>query len=159
MHQNPFAEPLLGFSPPAANRPWIVVFVDPPEPAPDAPWSNRLLARLLRLLTPGFRHVLALSPEGPGSDWLVVNPGGLGLGVGIARGDATLPMLRRLVAAGDARAVVVSACSPDRFRPRGLLTCVSTIGHLTGVPTGPFTTPRAFHKRLLAYGGHAAGSA
>ncbi|MEC9345040.1 MAG: hypothetical protein VYB54_02365 [Pseudomonadota bacterium] len=159
MHHALPAEPLLGFPVPAANRPWIVVFVDPPEPAPDAPWPNRLLSRLLKLLHPGFRHVLALSPEGPGRDWLVVNPGGLGLGIGIARGDATLPTLRRLVASGDARAVIVSARAPDRFRPRGLLTCVSTIGHLTGVPTGPFTTPRAFHKRLLANGGHAAGSA
>lgn len=159
MHLHHPTQTLLGLDMANPFRPWIVVFLDPPEPAPDAPWRNRLLARLLRRLRPGFRHVLALSPEGMAGDWLVVNPGGLGLAIGITRGAPALPALRRLLAAGQAHAVVVTARPGPVWRLRGLFTCVTVIAHLTGMPAGPLTTPAAFHKRLLANGGHVTGFA
>lgn len=131
------------------NRPWLVIFVDPHPVEPDGPWRNRVLHRLLLNLRPGFRHVLAISPEGTGNGWLVVNPGSDMLAVGILNGSHVLADLRHAMALGHARVLAVTASRPNGWRFRGLFTCVATIAHLTGVRAGPFCTPWRLYRRLL----------
>jgi len=130
------------------HRPWLVIFLDPAPPGPGTTIRNRILYRLLTLLRPGFRHVMAVSPEGPEDQWLVVNPGSDILAIGYLDGGGVIAELQSAVAAGRARVVVVMASRPDGWRFRGLFTCVAAIAHLTGTRAGPFTTPWRFHRRL-----------
>ncbi|PJK29430.1 hypothetical protein [Minwuia thermotolerans] len=154
MFVKPCSAPLVPFAAPAGPGLWLVVFLDPPEPGPDDPLPNRLLARALRLLRPGFRHVLAISPVvgagDPGRGWLVCNPGARALGLGVAPSHETLRVLRRLVRQGRARCVAVTAREPARMQPRGLFTCVQVVAHLIGVPCHPFATPRGLWRRIAA---------
>jgi len=132
------------------HRPWLVIFVDPGAAAPGCRLRNRVLHLLLRCLRPGFRHVLAISPEGRGNAWLVVNPGSDVLSVGVVHGSHIIPDLRRAVAGGHARVIAVTASRPAGWRFRGLFTCVATIAHLTGVRAGPFCTPWGLHRRMTS---------
>jgi hypothetical protein len=140
---------LLEFAPPDPPQIWLLVFMDPPDAGRDAPWPNRMLSRALRLLGPGFRHVLALSPL-PAGGWLVCNPGSCQLGLGVARDSDVLPHLKRGAGNGRARCVAVAAARPGRVRLRGLFTCVNVVAHLTGIDCPPWTTPRGLYRRAAA---------
>lgn len=143
---------LLSLPTAPAHRIWLVVFIDPHPVAPGGPWRNRVLHRLLHILRPGFRHVLAISPEGQGNGWLVVNPGSDMLAVGILNGSHVMADLRHAIALGHAHVLAISASRPTGWRFRGLFTCVAAIAHLTGVRAGPFCTPWRLHQRMVATG-------
>ncbi|MDF1731229.1 MAG: hypothetical protein P1U49_06965 [Minwuia sp.] len=131
-----------------AQRLWLVIFIDPARPGPGASLRVRLLYLLLRPLRPGFRHVMAISPEGPDHRWLMVNPASDTLAVGCLHSTSVVSELRAAVAAGRAHVVAVSARQPPTWKFRGLFTCVATIAHLTGTEAGPFTTPWRLHQRM-----------
>lgn len=154
MHLHMSADPLVPFAAPQPAPVWLVIFLDPPRPPADAPRADRLLGRALRLLRPGFGHVLAIAPAvrpgDPGRDWLVCNPGARSLAVGLAPSHETLRELRRLMRQGRARCLAVTARTPRRIRVRGLFTCVQAVAHLTGVPCHPFTTPYGLWRRIAA---------
>ena len=130
------------------QRPWLVIFIDPDRPAPGASLRVRLLYLLLRPLRPGVRHVMAISPDGPGHRWLMVNPASDTLAVGCLHSTSVVSELRAAVAAGRARVVAVNARQPPTWKFRGLFTCVAAIAHLTGTEAGPFTTPWRLHQRM-----------
>lgn len=133
-----------------AQRPWLVIFIDPERPGPGAPLRVRLLHLLLRPLRPGFRHVMAISPEGPDHRWLMVNPASDTLAVGCLLSTSVVSELRAAVADGRAHVVVVNARQPPTWKFRGLFSCVATIAHLTGTEAGPFTTPWRLYRRMKA---------
>lgn len=141
--------PLIEFDPEDPPQVWLTVFLDPPDAATGAPWSNRALSRALRLLRPGFRHVLAASPLA-GGGWLVCNPGSCFLGIGHVPGDEPLRLIRHGVRCRLAHCVVVTARHPARIRLRGVFTCVNLVAHLLGVGCGPFTTPFGLYRRIAA---------
>lgn len=139
---------LLDFHLPDPPQVWLIVFLDPPAPPPDAPVANRLLHRALCLLQPGFRHVLAVSPLPKG--WLVCNPGSCSLMLGMAPDGEVLPAMSEAVRSGRARLLAVTADRPERIRLRGPFTCVNVIAHLAGICCHPFTTPYGLHRRIAA---------
>ncbi|MDF1719683.1 MAG: hypothetical protein P1U65_03320 [Minwuia sp.] len=141
---------LLALPTAPTRRPWLVIFVDPGPAEPGAALRNRILLRLLKRLRPGFRHVLAISPEGQDNSWLVVNPGSDMLAVGILNSSTVMADLRHAVILGRAHFVTVTATRPPAWRFRGLFTCVAAIAHLTGTPAGPFCTPWRFYQHLRA---------
>lgn len=132
------------------HRPWLVIFVDPVWPGRGRRFRDRVLLRFLARLRPGFRHVMAISPEGTGHRWLVVNPASDMLAVGLLDSTGVIPELRAAVAGGRAHVVAVTGRQPTGWRFRGLFSCVATIAHLTGAPAGPFTTPWRLYRRLTA---------
>ena len=131
-----------------AQRPWLVIFIDPDRPAPGAKLRVRLLYLLLRPLRPGFRHVMAISPEGPDHRWLMVNPASDALAVGFLQSTRVVSELRAAVADGRAQVVAVNGRQPPTWKFRGLFTCVAAIAHLTGTEAGPFTTPWRLYRRM-----------
>jgi hypothetical protein len=141
--------PLLNFSLPDPPQIWLVVFIDPPNPGRDAPWPNRLLSKVLKLLRPGFRHVLAASPVG-GDDWLICNPGSCHLGLDLAASRDVLHPVQAGMANGNAHCVTVTANRPAGIRMRGLFTCVNIIAHLIGTDCHPCSTPYGLFKRIAA---------
>lgn len=143
------APSLIDFTLPDPPQTWLVVFLNPPEPPREAPWQNRLLGQALKLLRPGFRHVLAVAPL-PTGGWLICNPGSCFLGTGVIHGPMPLSHIRNGVLQGNARCIAMTARRPNRIRLRGLFTCVNVIAHLVGVDCSPFTTPWRFHRRIAA---------
>lgn len=133
-----------------AQRPWLVIFIDTARPGPDARLRVRLLYLLLRPLRPGFRHVMAISPDGPDHRWLMVNPASDTLAVGCLHSTIVTEELRAAVADGRAHVVAVNGTQPATWKFRGLFTCVATIAHLTGTEAGPFTTPWRLYRRMKA---------
>lgn len=131
-----------------AQRPWLVIFIDPARPAPGAKLRVRLLHLLLRPLRRGFRHVMAISPDGPDHRWLMVNPASDALAVGCLHSTSVVNELRAAVADGRARVMAVNGGQPTTWKFRGLFTCVATIAHLTGTEAGPFTTPWQLYRRM-----------
>jgi len=131
-----------------AQRPWLVIFIDPDRPAPGASLRVRLLYLLLRPLRPGFRHVMAISPDGPDHRWLMVNPASDTLAVGCLHSTSVVRELRAAVADGRAHVVAVNARQPPTWKFRGLFTCVAAVAHLTGTKAGPFTTPWRLNQRM-----------
>lgn len=140
---------LVEFDLPDPPQIWLVVFLDPSRPAPGAPWPNRALSFALRLLLPGFRHVLAVSPVRDGS-WLICNPGSCWLGIGVVHGVAPLQQIRSGARSASVHCIPVIANRPTRIRLRGLFTCVNVIAHLVGVDCGPLTTPNGLYRRIAA---------
>ena len=141
--------PLIDFTLPEPPQVWLVVFVDPPGPGPDAPRANRALCAVLKLLRPGFRHVLAVSPHVTGG-WLICNPGSCHLAISAAPDRDVLPPLVEAVERGRARCIATIARQPERIHLRGLFTCVNVVAHLIGVDCPPFTTPWRFYRRIAA---------
>jgi hypothetical protein len=128
--------------PAITNPQWLVVFCDPEDAGPGQPLALRLVGGLLRaLLKPGFRHVYALRPlhtvEG---QWLYVNHSLTCL---------DLFELPQEFANGIRGEVVrVAARRPISWVPRLVPTCVTTVAHLLGVPSRPWTTPYALYRHL-----------
>lgn len=140
---------LLDFDLPDPPQIWLIVFLNPPDAPPDAPWPNRLLGWTLKALRPGFRHVLAVSPLTTGG-WLICNPGSCFLGIGLVQGPQPLRHIREGVELGNAHCLAVVAQRPDVIRLRGLFTCVNAIAHLTGITCGTCTTPWRLYRRIAA---------
>ncbi|SBV97646.1 hypothetical protein KL86APRO_10911 [uncultured Alphaproteobacteria bacterium] len=137
-------------APPAAINPlWYAVFCDP-EPLPaNAPLRNRALSRVLRaLLRPGFRHVYAMRRLHCGAGWLLFNPHSACIDVLEFAGDAFARQVFAEAGAGRCRVVAVATRRPAAWVPRLSATCVSAVAHLLGVPSRPWTTPRALYRQL-----------
>lgn len=129
--------------PPHAPARWFVWF-GPHKRRPPRDLADWCLERILGRLRPGFRHVGAVARCEVG--WLVVDPLS-----DVLRVHWT-PALDAATAQRLAEASVVLMVEPrppERYRPRGLLTCVSIVAHLLGVRGAitPYQLCRALRAR------------
>lgn len=123
---------------------WFVWF-GPHKARPPRDLADWCLERVLAQLRPGFRHVGAVARCDIG--WLVLDPLSDALRV------RWTPALDRDTAIRLAEASVVLMVEPRppaRYRPRGLLTCVSVVAHLLGVRG--VVTPWQLYRALRARG-------
>lgn len=136
-------------APAVAGPPWYAVFCDPEPLPPGAPLRNRALSVALRAaLAPGFRHVYAMRRLNCAEGWLLFNPHSACVDIVEFAGDAFADRVFAEAEAGRCRVVAVVARRPEAWMPRFAATCVSAVAHLLGVPSRPWTTPRALYRQL-----------
>jgi hypothetical protein len=116
---------------------------------------------LLSFLKPGFRHVFAMRPTGPGDGWLIANwhSGRLDLieaagpvDVGPRRFADYGAFVAAMAAAGLATTLAVTTGEGRTWRVRGPATCVTAAKHLIGIAAPLAVTPWGLYRHLTAGG-------
>ena len=129
--------------------PWLAVFCNPESLPPDACRRDRLLYWFLTtFLKDGFRHVFLMRRAHGFDGWIVFNPHSGCTDVLEVQGDDYARFVQDMEDRGHATILEVTARRPERWVPRGVLSCVSSVKHVLGVECGNTATPWQLYNTL-----------
>jgi len=119
---------------------WFVVFCDSPR----LRWWQRFLRR-------GFRHVEMFGWDRRSGRWLVISPA-LDMLLVMTMDDHEFGRYRAELAKRGARILMARAGQAGPWRPRLILSCVSVVSAVLGLPAPGAVRPIALYRMLLRRG-------
>lgn len=119
---------------------WFVVFCDSPR-----------LRWWQRFLKPGFRHVEIFGWDHRSRRWIVVSPA-MDMLLIMTMDDGEFGLYRAELAKRGARILMTQAAEAGPWRPRLILSCVSVVSQVLGLPGPGAVRPIALYRMLLQRG-------